>query len=58
LGFLFRKESVRPNCGYGLRYGIEVGTLTKKLDSLLLAESRGGGVSDTKSHKGISNLRR
>jgi len=31
---MFRKGSVFSTCGYGPRYGIEVGALTTKLDSL------------------------
>ena len=34
LRLVFRRERVRADCGYSLRYGIEVDTLTEKLDSL------------------------
>ena len=54
---MLRKGGVRSNSGYGPRYGIEDGAPVKKLDSLYLRNSRGGGVSDTKPHKGLSNLR-
>ncbi len=42
------RERVRAECGYSPRYGIEVGTLTKKLDSLELRYAWSGGVSDPK----------